>query len=95
MIALENDENAPIAFMGIDNGKLEMLFVKNSERRKGLGKQLLSYGMENYDINELTVNEQNYSARNFYEHMRFKVYKRSELDKQGNYFPILYMKLKK
>ena len=34
LIVLENDENAPIAFMGIDNGKLEMLFVKNSERRK-------------------------------------------------------------
>lgn len=95
LIVLENDENAPIAFMGIENGKLEMLFIKDSERRKGLGKQLLSYGMGNYDINELTVNEQNYNARKFYEHMGFKVYKRSELDEQGNHFPILYMKLKR
>ena len=28
----------PIAFMGIEKSKLEMLFIKNSERGKGLGK---------------------------------------------------------
>ena len=29
--------------MGIENTKLEMLFIKNSERGKGLGKKLLTY----------------------------------------------------
>ena len=40
-LIIETDENEnPIAFMGIDGNKLEMLFIKNSQRGKGLGKQL-------------------------------------------------------
>ena len=47
-LIIETDENEnPIAFMGIEENKLEMLFVKNSERGKGLGKQLLNYGIKN------------------------------------------------
>ena len=81
--------------MGIENQKLEMLFIKNSERRKGLGKKLLNYGIENYSVNELIVNEQNPKARGFYEHMGFKVYKREEVDEQKNPYPILYMRLER
>ena len=32
-----------------------MLFIKNSERRKGLGKQLINYDIENYNISDLIV----------------------------------------
>ena len=81
--------------MGIEGTKLEMLFIKNSERGKGLGKRLLNYGIEKYDVNELTVNEQNPNAKGFYEHMGFKTYKRTEFDEQGNPYPILYMRLDK
>lgn len=95
LIIIENENNVPIAFMGIEDTKLEMLFIKNSERGKGLGKQLLNYGIRNYNINELVVNEQNSKAKGFYEHMGFKTYKRSELDEQGNAYPILYMRLEK
>lgn len=95
LIIMENENNVPIAFMGMNNSKLEMLFVKNSERGKGLGKQLLSYGIEKYNVNELAVNEQNPKAKAFYEHLGFKVYKREELDEQGNPYPILYMKIDK
>ena len=95
LIIMENENNVPIAFMGMNNSKLEMLFVKNSERGKGLGKQLLSYGIEKYNVVELAVNEQNPNAKAFYEHLGFKVYKREELDEQGNPYPILYMKIDK
>lgn len=95
LIIMENENNVPIAFMGMNNSKLEMLFVKNSERGKGLGKQLLSYGIEKYNVIELAVNEQNPNAKAFYEHLGFKVYKREELDEQGNPYPILYMKIDK
>ena len=67
--------------------------IKNNERGKGLGKQLLTYGIENYNVNELVVNEQNPNAKAFYEHLGFKVYKRADLDEQGNHYPILYMRL--
>ena len=60
-----------------------MLFIRNNERGKGLGKKLLNYGIENYNIKELVVNEQNPNAKGFYEHIGFKVYKRSEFDEQG------------
>ena len=95
LIILENENYKPVAFMGIEENKLEMLFIKNSERGKGLGKQLLSYGIEKYNVNELAVNEQNPQAKGFYEHMEFKVYQRNELDDQGNPYPVLYMKLNK
>lgn len=95
LVIIENESHQPIAFMGIEDRKLEMLFIKNSERGKGLGKQLLNYGIENYNVNELAVNEQNLNAKEFYEHMGFKVYKRTELDEQGNPYPILYMKLER
>ncbi len=95
LIVIENENNVPIAFMGIENTKLEMLFIRNSERGKGLGKQLLNYGIENYNVNKLAVNEQNPNAKGFYEYMGFKTYKRTELDEQGNPYPILYMKLER
>lgn len=92
---IENERHQPIAFMGIENKKLEMLFIKNSEIGKGLGKKLLNYGIEIYNVNELTVNEQNLNSKGFYEYMGFKTYKRTELDEQGNPYPILYMRLEK
>lgn len=95
LVIVENENNAPIAFMGIEDTKLEMLFIKNSARGKGLGKQLLNYGIENYNMNELAVNEQNPSAKGFYEYMGFKTYKRTELDEQGNPYPILYMRIER
>ncbi len=43
--------------MGIVEQHLEMLFISNDERGKGLGKMLLQYGMNKYLINDLAVNE--------------------------------------
>lgn len=93
LVIMESESHQSIAFMGIEDRKLEMLFIKNSERGKGLGKQLLNYGIENYNVNRLAVNEQNPEAKEFYEYMGFKTYKRTELDEQGNPYPILYMRL--
>lgn len=95
LLIIENENNEPIGFMGINNTKLEMLFIKNSEREKGFGKQLVQYGIKNYKVDEVTVNEQNPKAKGFYEHIGFKTYKRTELDEQENPHPILYMRLEK
>ena len=70
-----------------------MLFLSPEVRGKGLGKQLLQYGIETYNIQELTVNEQNPQAVGFYEHMGFQIYKRTEYDEEGNPYPLLYMRL--
>lgn len=91
LIILEDTSKQPLGFMGISNHTLEMIFIADKNRGKGLGKQLLTYGIEHYAVQELTVNEQNPLARGFYEHMGFQTYKRSEFDEQGNNYPILYM----
>ncbi|MCI8630442.1 MAG: GNAT family N-acetyltransferase [Firmicutes bacterium] len=92
LVIVENESKIPIAFMGNNGQKLEMLFVSNEQRGKGIGKRLIEYGIEIYSINKLTVNEQNPLAKDFYEHMGFQVYKKSNYDEQGNPYSLLYMK---
>lgn len=94
LIIAEDEGSRPVAFMGIEGQKLEMLFIAPEERGKGLGRKLIRYGIENYSVSELAVNEQNPLAKGFYEHMGFQVYKRTDHDEQGNPYPLLYMKLK-
>ena len=93
LIVVENQLNQVIAFMGTESSRLEMLFLSPSERSRGLGKQLIQYGIANYGIQEVTVNEQNPQAVGFYEHLGFKTYKRADNDEEGNPYPLLYMKL--
>lgn len=93
LIVAEAESGKPIAFMGTENGRLEMLFLSPSERGNGLGKRMLQYGIQHYGIRELTVNEQNPQAVGFYEHMGFKTYRRTDCDEQGDPYPLLYMKL--
>lgn len=82
------------AFMGVHDFKIEMLFVSSNSRGKGIGKKLIEYAIEVLNVNYVDVNEQNPEAIGFYKHMGFEVFKRSNLDEQGNPFPILHMKLK-
>ena len=93
LMIIENENHIPVGFMGIIEHHLEMLFISHKERGKGLGKELLEYGIEKYSVNDLAVNEQNPLAKGFYEHMGFEVYKRTECDEQGNPYPLLYMRL--
>lgn len=93
LIIAEDEKLFPVAFMGIEEQKLEMLFVSPEVRGKGIGKKLIQYGIEKYFINEVAVNEQNPQGRGFYEHLGFQVYKRTDFDEQGNPYPLLYMKL--
>ena len=70
-----------------------MLFLSPSERGKGIGRQLLQYGVQHYGIREVTVNEQNPQAAGFYEHLGFETYRRTDCDENGDPYPLLYMKL--
>lgn len=93
LLVAEDEAGAPAAFMGVEDGTLEMLFIDPEERGKGLGRRLLRLGIESYGVRRLAVNEQNPQAAGFYEHMGFEVFARSETDEQGNPYPILYMRL--
>ena len=81
-----------VAFMGISGRKIEMLFVDPAMRGQGVGRRLVEYGIRMFSVGELCVNELNPQAVGFYEHLGFRVCRRSERDEQGNPYPILWMK---
>ena len=94
LVLREDDKNSrPLGFMGIENRKIEMLFLSPDARGKGFGKRLVQRGIEIFSAEEVTVNEQNPKAKGFYEHLGFKTYKTSTTDEQGNPYPIAWMKL--
>ena len=86
-----DDSEKPVAFLGLEGSRIEMLFVDASHRGRGIGKQLVAFAIENYAASEVGVNEQNPLAIGFYEHMGFKTYKRTDFDEEGNPYPLLYM----
>ncbi len=93
LIVAEDRTGSPAAFMGVENGRLEMLFLAPEERGMGLGRRLLEYGIRNYGVREVTVNEQNPQAVGFYEHMGFTAWKRTDRDEEGGPYPLLYLRL--
>lgn len=93
LVIIRNEQHTIQAFMGVHDKKIEMLFIRDSDRGKGLGKQLINYAISKLNVEFVDVNEQNEQGVGFYKHMGFKVFKRSELDEQGNPFPILHMKV--
>lgn len=93
LIVAENAAGAPVGFMGVEDGRLEMLFLASAARGVGLGRQLLQYGIQHYGVREVTVNEQNPQAVGFYRHMGFTTYQRTDHDEQGGPYPLLYMRL--
>ena len=93
LVVAWGEGGSPAAFMGVDGVKLEMLFLAPMVRGKGLGRQLIAYGIGHFGIREVTVNEQNPQALGFYEHMGFHVYRRSDRDEQGRPYPVLDMRL--
>lgn len=91
-IAASNGE--PVAFMGIAERKIEMLFVSPMHFGCGIGRRMVSSAIKEHHAVLVDANEQNPQAVGFYSHMGFEVYERTETDDQGNPFPILKMRLK-
>lgn len=70
-----------------------MLFIDNDYRGKGIGKLLVNFAIEGCCVKLVDVNEDNVEVIGFYKHMGFKIIGRSEMDEEGNPFPILYLSL--
>lgn len=86
------DGERPVGFMGVQERKIEMLFLHPDYFRRGLGKTFVERAFRELDVEYVDVNEQNPNATKFYERMGFKVFNRTECDSEGNPFPILEMK---
>lgn len=80
-------------FAAAAGGNLEMLFIHNESRGKGLGKKLYQFMQDHTGIGTVDVNEQNLQAIGFYEKLGFKRVGRSEKDSSGKNYPIIHMSL--
>ena len=90
---VKDDSGSILGFIGVYDANVEMLFILNQARGKGIGKLLLNYAINQLGADSVDVNEQNPDAVGFYKHMGFRVVSRSPLDGMGKPFPILHMKL--
>ncbi|NIF48164.1 acetyltransferase [Enterobacter sp. Ap-1006] len=95
MLLAAGKTGEPLGFIGCHENRIEMLFVSPESRGMGVGKQLLQYAIEHLQVDEVDVNEQNPQGVGFYLHMGFARTGRSELDGEGNPFPLLHLKLKR
>lgn len=91
---IRNKEGKIVAFMGLSDELIEMLFVHPDEQGKGYGKRLVQYALHEKHIYKVDVNEQNEQAYRFYLHTGFRVIGRDETDPTGKPFPILHLQWK-
>lgn len=85
---------AVAGFVGVAEGKVDMLFIDPALRGQGIGARLLRHAVDVLGATRLDVNEQNEQAVGFYLRMGFAVEGRSELDGMGNPYPLLHMRLR-
>ena len=82
-----------VGFIGTSEDNIEMLFIDPAFRGKGIGTILLGFAVNELNIQNVDVNEQNLQAVEFYKKSGFHVAGRSELDGQGNPYPLLHLKI--
>ena len=80
-----------VAFMGLSDEMVEMLFVLPSEKGKGYGSTLLKYALTEKRIRKIDVNEQNSEAYQFYLRKGFKVIGKDYTDADGKPYPIIHL----
>lgn len=86
-----NVDDYPLAFMLIDAGHMEALFVDPAYRGKGIGATLVRHGLTLHPNMTTDVNEQNGQAIRFYEKMGFRRTGRSGHDGQGKPYPLIHL----
>lgn len=90
---LRDADGSVYAFIAVEQGEIEMLFVAPTHRGSGAGRKLVEYAIAVLGAHQVDVNEQNDLAVGFYEHLGFRMFGRAPLDPQGLPFPILHMEL--
>lgn len=91
--ALVNAIDVPLGFIGIAENHIEALFLEPDVRRRGGGRRLVTHAQAlRGGALTVDVNEQNESARAFYESLGFSVFGRSPLDGAGRPFPLMHLR---
>lgn len=85
------EDDRALAFMLIEDGHMEALFVDPDAGGKGIGAALLRFGLSLYPAMNTDVNEHNDQAVGFYERMGFVQTGRSPPDGQGKPYRLLHL----
>ena len=90
---LVNAIDVPLGFIGIANDWIEALFLDPVAHGQGGGRRLVAHAQALLGgALAVDVNEQNESARAFYENLGFSVVGRSDVDDAGRPFPLLHLR---
>jgi putative acetyltransferase len=89
-----DDGGAIRGFMGMAGSKMESLFLAPEFQRRGAGRRLVRHAQALHGKLTVDVNEQNATARQFYEACGFVVEGRRELDDQGRPYPLLQLHMR-
>lgn len=84
-----------VGFVGIAGRTVEMLFVANEYRGRGIGTRLLEEAVSRHGARMVDVNEQNLGAVGFYRSYGFVTTGRDEIDADGKPYPTLHMRLER
>lgn len=80
-----------VAFMGLSDDMVEMLFVLPSEKEKGYGTSLLNFAFYDKHIHRIDVNEDNKEAYSFYLRRGYRVVGRDAVDTDSKPYPIVHL----
>jgi putative acetyltransferase len=93
LLCVRDQAGQVAGFIGVEDDKVEMLFVHPMWRGQGIGRRLLRHAVMRLGASELDVNEQNPQALGFYLRMGFEVVGRSAEDSLGKPYPLLHMRV--
>src|ERR1044071_6556953 len=82
-----------MGFMGMSGSKMEALFLAPEFHGRGAGRLLVRHALSLRSDLTVDVNEQNETARKFYEACGFVIEGRSKFDDQGRPYPLLHMRM--
>ena len=90
---LTDRSEAPLGFLGLSAHAIEALFLEPEYRRRGYGRRLVAHAQQLLGgALTVDVNEENDTARRFYEALGFVAVGRLPLDEAGRPHPLLHLR---
>lgn len=85
------DDEVVVGFSGVSGQELVMLFLDPNFIGHGYGSKILTWLIENENINQIDVNSENTNAKNFYIKHGFRVSSEDPVDGFGKPYAITHL----